>query len=144
MATASRTITINRPIADVFAFVSDGANATKWRSGVLDTAHVRGKGVGEQWSQGVKGPAGRRIPADYEITVFSPPNRMDFKAIAGPVRPTGSYRLGADSDNSTSLTFSVDAQLGGLKALLMGAGVQKTMNSEMAALDKLKAVLEAG
>jgi len=61
MPSASRTIAINRPIAEVFAFVTDGANATKWRSGVLDTAHVSGTGVGEKWSQGVKGPGGRRI-----------------------------------------------------------------------------------
>jgi uncharacterized protein YndB with AHSA1/START domain len=143
MPSASRTITINRPIAEVFAFVTDGANATKWRSGVLDTAHVSGTGVGEKWSQGVKGPGGRRIAADYEITAFDAPTRMAFRATAGPVRPTGSYVLSPASEGATNLTFSLDAQVGGLKGLLMGGAVQKTMDAEMTALDRLKALLEA-
>jgi len=141
MPSASRTITINRPIADVFAFVADGANAPKWRSGVLGTARLAGKGVGEQWSQGVQGPGGRRIAADYEITAHEPPRRLAFKAIAGPVRPTGSYAL-EEAGDGTALTFSLQAELGGWKRLLMGGAVQKTMDAEMRALDKLKTVLE--
>jgi hypothetical protein len=105
-------------------------------------AHLSGKGVGEKWKQGVKGPGGRRIDADYEITAYEPPNKMAFMATAGPVRPTGSYVLTSTGPDSTSLTFSLDAQVGGLKGLLMGGAVQKTMDAEMAALDKLKSVLE--
>ena len=144
MPSASRTITINRPTADVFAFVADGANATKWRSGVLDVGHVSGKEVGEQWSQGVKGPGGRRIAADYEITAWQPPTRMDFKAIAGPVRPTGSYALAASGDRATQLSFQLSAELSGLKRLLMGGAGQRTMDAEMTALDRLKSILEGG
>ncbi|MEP7361413.1 MAG: SRPBCC family protein [Chloroflexota bacterium] len=143
MPSANRTITINKPIADVFAFVTDGANAQKWRSGVLDTSHVSGNGVGEQWSQGVQGPGGRRIAADYQVTAYDAPNKMAFKTTAGPVRPTGSYVLTSAGDDATNLTFSLDAQVGGLKGLLMGGAVQKTMDAEMAALDRLKSVLES-
>ena len=143
MPEAKRTITVNRPIADVFAFVSDGANATKWRSGVLDLSHTSGAGVGERWKQGVRGPGGRRIDADYEITSFDAPHKLEFKATAGPVRPTGGYLLVESAENVTDLTFWLKAEVGGLKGLLMGGAVQKTMDAEMAALDRLKSVLEA-
>ncbi|HEY3334954.1 MAG TPA: SRPBCC family protein, partial [Candidatus Limnocylindrales bacterium] len=93
------------------------------------------------WKQGVKGPGGRRIDADYEITAWEPARRMAFRAIAGPVRPTGEYRF-EPTDGGTRLSFSLDAQLSGLKKLVMGGAVQSTMNGEMAALDHLKAVLE--
>jgi len=141
MPAASNTITINRPIADVFAYVADGLNGPAWRSGILDIAHASGEGLGAVYRQGVKGPGGRRIDADYEITAWDPPKRLAFKAIAGPVRPTGEYRL-AESGAGTSITFSLDAQLGGLKKLLMGGAVQSTMDAEVANLAKLKAILE--
>jgi uncharacterized protein YndB with AHSA1/START domain len=141
MPAAQRSIVINRSIDEVFAFVADGANATRWRSGVLDTAHASGHGVGEVWTQGVKGPGGRRIAADYEITAVDPPRSLAFRAIAGPVRPTGEYRL-ATENGGTRLSFSLQAELSGLKKLLMGGAVQSTMDAEMAALDRLKAVLE--
>jgi uncharacterized protein YndB with AHSA1/START domain len=142
MPSATRSIIINRPPADVFAFVTDGANGPRWRRGVLDVAHVSGKGEGEVWRQGVKGPAGRRVAADYQVTAWDPPRRMAFKAIAGPVRPTGSYELEATGDGATKLTFSLREDLGGWKKVVLGGSVQKTMDGEMAALDKLKMVLE--
>ena len=57
------------------------------------------------------------------------------------MRPVGSYDLKAEGDN-TSLTFRLSVELGGWKKWLMGGQVQKTMDAEMAALDKLKSVLE--
>jgi uncharacterized membrane protein len=141
MAAAQRSIVINRPVDEVWAFVTDGTTAPKWRSGVLDVTKVSGSGVGETWKQGVKGPGGRRIDADYEITAWDPGRVMAFKAIAGPVRPTGEYRFAAE-DGGTRLSFSLQAELSGIKKLLMGGAVQSTMDAEMAALDRLKAVLE--
>ena len=41
------------------------------------------------------------------------------------------------------LTFSLSADLGWLKGLLMGRAVQASMDAEMAALDNLKRILEA-
>jgi len=46
------------------------------------------------------------------------------------------------SDDSTTVTFSLDADLAGIKKLLMGGMVAKTMTTEVQALDKAKAVLE--
>ena len=141
MPSATKTVTINRPIDEVFAFVADGLNGPKWRTGILDIAHASGEGVGAVYRQGVAGPGGRRIDADYEITTYEPPRRLAFKAVAGPVRPTGAYVL-SETDGATKITFSLAAELSGWKRLLMGGAVQRTMDAEMAALDRLKALLE--
>ena len=142
MPSATRTITIRRSPEDVFAFVADGTTATQWRPGVTDIKLASGSGLGARYVQGVKGPGGRRIAADYEITAWDPPRELAFAAVAGPVRPTGAYRLEAIPEG-TRLTFSLDAKVGGLKGLLMGKAVQGSMDAEMASLDRLKAVLEA-
>ena len=141
MPSATHTVTVHRPVDAVFAYVTEGMNGAKWRPGVLDTEHVSGTGVGAVYRQGVKGPGGRRIAADYEVTALEPGSRMAFKAIAGPVRPTGEFRF-ADVGGDTRVTFSLDAQLAGWKRFLMGGAVQKTMDAEVHALERLKTVLE--
>ena len=126
----------------VFGFIADGLNGPKWRTGILDIAHVSGSGVGATYKQGVKGPGGRRIAADYRVTAYEPNARLAFEAIAGPVRPTGEYVL-EEVDGGTRLTFTLEAELGGIKKLLIGGAVQKTMNSEVEATERLKELLES-
>ena len=65
MPSASNSITIERPAADVFAYVADGMNGPKWRPGILDIDLASGSGLGAIYRQGVKGPGGRRIAADH-------------------------------------------------------------------------------
>jgi uncharacterized membrane protein len=139
---AQGSVLIDRPVEEVFSFVADGETAMKWRPGVLDVKHLSGEGVGAVYRQGVKGPGGRRIAADYEVTAFEPNRRMAFKAIAGPVRPTGEYRFEA-SDGGTRVDFALNAELTGWKKLLMGRAVQSTMEAEMTTLENLKHLLES-
>jgi carbon monoxide dehydrogenase subunit G len=142
MAQASYSVTVRRPIAEVFAFVADGENSRQWRPGVVDIKRLTGDGVGTRYAQGVKGPMGRRVAADYEITVFDLDRRLEFQTIAGPVRPHGRYDLEA-VDGETRLTFSLDVELTGFRALVMGGMVQRTMDSEVRTLDNLKRILES-
>jgi len=145
MPQASYSVTINRRVADVFEFVSDGEQARRWRPGVLDITRAGGasSGVGTRYLQGVKGPMGRRISADYEITVYEPDRRIEFQTVSGPARPHGSYVFAATDDGGTKLTFALDAELSGVRGIFMGGAVQKTMDAEVRTLDNLKRVLES-
>jgi len=139
---AKHSATINRPLGEVFAFVAEGENARQWRPGVLDVARQSGEGLGAIYRQGVKGPGGRRIAADYEVTAFEPDRRIAFRAIAGPVRPMGEYQFSPAGDGTT-VTLALDATLTGWKSLLMGRAVQSTMLAEVRNLDTLKRILES-
>lgn len=142
MPHAENQVTINRPATEVFSYLADGERCTEWRSGVLEIKKVSGDGVGAQYKQSVRGPGGRSVPADYTITEFMPPTTLAFQATAGPVRPKGRYAL-RESNGTTTVTFSLDADLSGLKKLFMGPMVAKTMQSEVRALNKVKEILEA-
>jgi len=143
MPQAQHTVTINRPVDAVFAFVADGEKCPQWRPGVLDIKRVSGDGgVGTRYAQGVSGPMGRRIAADFEITKSEPNRLIEFQTVTGPARPHGRYDF-ESVDGGTRLSFALDATLTGISKLLMGSMVQKTMESEVATLDKLKQVLEA-
>lgn len=141
MPQAERTVTIQKPVAEVFAFVVNHDNDARWRPGVVEMRKSSGDGVGERWYQRVKGPGGRQIPADTEVTQFEPDRVLAFRTVEGPVRPEGRYEL-ADDGGATRLTFSLRADLKGLKKL-MSPMVQKQMNAEVGNLDNLKRVLES-
>ena len=140
MPSASNEIIINRPREDVFAFLADPENDPQWRSGVLDLERVSGSGIGARYAQGVKGPGGRRISADIEITELIPGETIAFHTLSGPVRPRGRYQLTA-VDGGTRVRFELEANVKGLRRLIAPM-VQKTMNKEVGQLDRLKRVIE--
>lgn len=141
MPSATRSIVINRPVADVFAFFTDPANDPRWRDGVKDI-HGHGEpAVGEVIHQTIAGPMGRGIAADIEITAYDVDSRYAFQVVAGPARPQGDFRF-VPSGDGTEVTFTLSAELTGLKKLMMAGPVQKSMDGEMRNLDKAKAILE--
>jgi carbon monoxide dehydrogenase subunit G len=135
---ASNEVVVDRPVADVFAFLADAENDAKWRPGVIEIKRESET----TYRQTVEGPGGRSISANVELTESRPDELIAFRATSGPVRPNGRYVLVPEGEG-TRVRFELEAELGGLKRL-MAPMVQKTMNSEVAALANLKRVLEAG
>jgi carbon monoxide dehydrogenase subunit G len=140
MPSAEKSITIARPRDAVFAFLSNAENDARWRPGVLDITHVSGEGVGARYAQGVKGPFGRRIAADIEITDYRPNELIAFSTLTGPVRPRGRYEL-TDAGEGTRVSLLLEAELAGAKKL-MAPMVAKSMRSEVGALANLRSELE--
>jgi uncharacterized membrane protein len=140
MAAAENSIVIERPRSEVFAFVADHENDQKWRPGVLDIKRASGEGQGAVYTQGVQGPFGKRIDADFEVTAYQPDTLLAFRTLAGPVQPEGSYRF-EDAEGGTRVTFSLNANLRGAQKL-MAPMVGKSMRNQVAALSDLKRVLE--
>ncbi len=142
MAHAEHTVTVERPIEEVFAYVADGRNNQRWRSGVLEIERTSAAdGEGATYRQVLQGPAGRRIAGDYRVTAYEPPTRLDFAVTAGPARPTGRFQLSPAGPGRTTVVFSLDLQPGGLMRVVSGL-IAKQMRAEVAALDRLKADLE--
>lgn len=143
MPSAARTLVIARPVSVVFAFFTDHDSDLKWRTHVKEMKAEGPPGVGAKIHQVIAGPGGRGISADIEITAYDPDQRYAFSVIGGPVRPTGDFRFAPTSEGGTEITFSLAADLRGIKKLLLGRSVQKSMDGELANLDKAKALLEA-
>jgi uncharacterized protein YndB with AHSA1/START domain len=142
MPQATRTIVIARPQAEVFAFFADAENDPQWRPAVRSMKRDGPLAIGARYTQRIAGPGGRDIPADVEVTAYQPDVLVAFRAIAGPVRPEGSYSFAAVA-GGTTVTFALAVELGGVKRLLMSKPVQKSMDGEMASLDRAKSLLES-
>jgi uncharacterized membrane protein len=143
MPHAERTIVIDRPQREVFAFFANSENDPRWRPAVKVMRREGPLAVGVRYTQRINGPGGREIPADIEVTALDPDERVAFRGLAGPVRPLGSYAF-RPAGGGTAVTLTLDAELTGIKRLLMGKQVQKFMEFEVASLDRAKSLLESG
>ena len=140
MPSGEHTVVINRPIGEVYAYVADKENDGEWRPAVVEISTASGDGVGAVYHQRLKGPGGKAVDADIEITQLEPNRLVGFRAIEGPVRPEGRYEF-TEEGGGTRVTFSMEAELKGLKRL-MTPMVTKAMRGELDALDNIKRVLE--
>ena len=75
------------------------------------------------------------------VTAYQPDTLLAFETIAGPVRPTGEFRL-QEAGGATTLTLAHQADLAGVKRLFISGMVQKTMDAEVAVIDNVKRLLE--
>ena len=140
MPSASNEIVINRPVSEVFEFLSKPENDPKWRHGILEISRTSGIGTGSKYQQVMTGPGGRRMSVDIEITDSQKDMLITFHATSGPIRPKGAYVFKDDGGN-TRLQLMLEVELKGVKRL-MGPMVQKVMTLEVSSLAKLKQVLE--
>jgi uncharacterized membrane protein len=143
MARAENTIPIQRPVGEVFQFILDGDNNKLWRSSGTDIKRTTSKPdrVGTKFEQGARGPCGRRIAADYEITECETNRVISFKVTKGPARPLGTYTFESDGAG-TRVSFRLHYEPKGF-ARLMDPMINRTMQAEVGALANLKTYLES-
>lgn len=142
MAHARQTVTVDRPIDEVFDFLADGFNEPRWRPRVSDVQLRSGDGrsVGSVWGQTMRGPGGRPITGDYRITRVERPTRMEFEVVAGPARPTGSFVLTEHGPSTTEVEFVLDLTPTGAMRLMSGV-IAKQVAREADAIRNLPAAM---
>jgi uncharacterized protein YndB with AHSA1/START domain len=141
MPGAERTIAIARPPEVVFGYLTDHANDPAWRPNVVQIEPIADAPTRTRIHQVIRGPMGRGIAADIEVTANDRPRRYGFQVVAGPVRPRGEFVL-SPSAAGTDLHFALSAELSGIKRLLMSGSVQASMDAEMSGLDTVKRLIE--
>jgi uncharacterized protein YndB with AHSA1/START domain len=144
MPSVQRTITISRPIDEVFAFFADVSNDPKWRGQGVKEISLEG-----QMRQGAHvhqkiaaGPFGAAVKADMDVVVYQPTTALGFQVTTGPLRPRVDFTF-APADTGTTVNFSITAPLTGFKKAFMDTMARKNMAQEAAALDEAKRLLEA-
>ena len=135
---------IDKPVKDVFAFVTNPANMSKWNSAVVSMEQITPGtvGLGTKFKS-VGEMLGRRIEGEMEVIAFEPDSKYGFQMNAGPVQVnvTLSFKT---VGTGTKLSLNAQGNPGGLFKLAEGVmqGRVKTMMEEN--LARLKSVLEKG
>lgn len=144
MIRAAHEVVINRPIADVFAYLADGLNDPAWHDGILEIERASDVvGVGAMYRQTVRGLGGTRVPADYFVSEYEPPHLLAIEVTAGPVRPAGRFELSEDGPATTTLRSTLELP-STLAMKLMSGMITSEFEKEVRQIERLKTVLEAG
>lgn len=112
------TITIRRPLEDVFRFVAQGENGSKWNSAVKEVKQVSEGtvGVGTQYWMLRELPNGK-VENTYEITEFEPNKKLSIKIVSGPTPFFYRYTF-EPSGESTRLSLHAEVDKEGLVEVL--------------------------
>ena len=142
MVTNEKIITINRPVEEVFAYVSDLPSGPEWQPGLVEVRRITEgpEGVGTQYN-GVRNFMGRKMESIIEYTTYEPNKKLVFKSISGST-PLVQTFLFEPTTGGTRLTARLELQTSGLMGLakpLIASGLRREIDSNY---DNLKNMLE--
>jgi hypothetical protein len=142
MATFQNTVTIRRPVEDVFAFLAEFENIPSWNYAIVETKKTSPGpvGVGTTYRQ-IRSIPDRREEG-FEVTAFEPTSRLEVHGDIGRFTATISYQLTQMGDG-TRLTNAVDLKpSSGVLRLFAPLAASRVKPAVAANLEKLKQVLE--
>ena len=143
MISIEKSFHINKPPADVFAFMSDFANDAKWQADLVSSRKTSDGPIGVGTTgQIVQKVMGQEMKNEIEVTAYEPPKRFAAKTTSGPVsfEFTTTYE---DMGGGTHLTMKLTGEAKGFFKVAEGMlqkEVEKTFERDFA---KLKEILEA-
>jgi uncharacterized membrane protein len=113
MARIEASVVINRPIEEVFAFVTDFENAPQWMSELVEGEQTSEAPVGVGTIlRGVATPLGRRVESTQEVVEYEQNSKFAIKSTSGPVASEDRYTF-ESVDGSTQITRVAEAEMSG-------------------------------
>ena len=144
MIKIERSVVINRPVEEVFAFVGDFNNEPKFVPALVRTELIsKGPiGVGTRYREVNRLVLGLKTASEYEIIAYEPNRKVEFKSNAGPAQFKGGYYLEAVA-GGTKVTLAAEAVMVGPFRLVEPMIAPSIPKQVEASLANLKTVLEA-
>ncbi len=144
-ANAEVTVEIARPVAEVFAFMTNYNNNVRWQEGVQESRQISpgDPGVGTQVSY-TRQLAGQNIEARAEMVTFEPNERIRLFSGTKLYEYNGGYDFSSLDDARTRVHFRGEIKTGRMLGLLgkkLARAFEDQMNTD---LRKLKRMFEDG
>ena len=143
MIQLEKSIIIQRPVEEVFAFVDDQRNGPQWQDGLLEVRRTTEGPIGVGTRHiAVRAFMDQRIEVNNEYIEHEPNRLIRFKSTSGPLPFQFAY-LTEPAATGTQLTSVMEMQPEGLSEQAeeeMSISLSREME---AALSKLKALLES-
>jgi uncharacterized membrane protein len=143
MIKVENSVVINRPVDEVFEFVSNIENLPQWAGPVLEAKQTSDGpiGVGTTQTQVAKF-LGRRIETSQEVTEYEPNKKLSTKTTSGPL-PMDIHYVLEPSGEGTRVNIEGNIEAGGFFKIaepIVGRMLNRQTASDAA---NLKDLLEA-
>lgn len=106
-----RTLVIDRPVHEVFAYVSDFDNDRHWRGELIELEHVGGTPgeVGACYRQRIHWE-GREMDTTFELDSFEPDHAIAFHGEAPGIQAKAAYRFEPLREDRTRLHVTAEIE----------------------------------
>jgi uncharacterized membrane protein len=144
MTRVERSIIIDRPVEEVFAFTHDLSNNALWQTTLVEIEPLFEGPIreGAQWRE-VRRFIGKRIETVLELTEYEPTTGSAVKLVSGPVPLSGTYGFEA-VNGGTRFTVTGELDAHGFFRLAEPVFSRITARELESNLGHLKDLLEAG
>jgi carbon monoxide dehydrogenase subunit G len=134
------SVVIPRPAAEIFPWLLEADKVSQWTSGVEKYEPQGPIDRGTHIKQTLM-VSGQRLTLDVEVVRHDPPTDAKTSFDAQGIEVLNAYRL-VEANSSTTLTQTVDANAGGLKARFLLPILQPHLEKKLEAdLQKLRETL---
>jgi uncharacterized protein YndB with AHSA1/START domain len=139
----TNVVTINRPRAEVFAYLARFENIPLWNYAISETRQLTSGqvGVGTRYRQLRTLPS--RSEEEFEVVEFEPDRRLSLDGDLALFHGRVSYDLEAAGE-TTTLTNSMDLQASGAMNLVAQLATRRVQSAVAENLGVLKSLLENG
>jgi hypothetical protein len=142
----SGSAVIDKPIDEVFAFLADGTNDTKFSPRVQEIRNTTDGdiGVGTVFRSTVK-DAGMKTGREFELTEFEAPSRIRWteRSKNSITVPTGGYDLESRGAGQTKVTIHNDFEGHGFGKVIIGLVTRQAKKDAPKMAERIKAAVEA-
>ncbi|TML02821.1 MAG: hypothetical protein E6G36_10960 [Actinobacteria bacterium] len=130
-------VMIERPVADVFAYVTDVGHLPEWQESAVDAGWIE---PGARFRER-RTFLGRTAELELEVTAYEQDRRFDVKCVSGPVRFEILHLFEAVAGD-TVLRVTAEAPIGGALRLAAAMAKRQAERQFRSDLARLKGLLE--
>ncbi|HEU0291452.1 MAG TPA: SRPBCC family protein [Anaerolineales bacterium] len=143
MAKVETSIVINRPIEEVFAFLSNRENNPKWISEVTEVSKTSDApvGVGTTWRE-IRKFLSQRLENEYEYIEYEPNRKITTRSKSGPFPLEFQSRF-ENVEGGTRIQSIIQGEPGGFFKLAEPLLISMVKRQLETALANLKDLMEA-
>jgi carbon monoxide dehydrogenase subunit G len=135
------SVTIDRPVETVFAYLTDVRNLPRWQQGVVEIRPAGEMALGATFAE-VRGFLGKRIESTLEVVEYEPGHLFSIKVVSGPI-PFEIRHLLEPEGGGTRIRIEGSGEPGGFFKLAEGLVARQAERAAKKDFANLKKVLEA-